>query len=524
MSSTRRTTTPGVFRQERFASSQEYERGLMANMVAKKSAHLTRAEDRELIWTLQLLSHRHGGLKKLAADLMASFPERIATDSMRKSGMKAGQIYNGEQVRIVRAEIEERQFLLKDEIAGWTGITSADCIPLDYDDEKRARLQREASRHPSNYPASEFVKCCQEAASSGLEKHLQTLCLDPGVPVADGSPWYFPTLVSTLRELLAGQIEAHCRQTVVTSLGERVHDALDYTLQTGSMSLIEGPARFGKSHSVTDWCERHPDRARYVQLESSRDEMSFFRAIAKALGVSINLNSKAQELRQRIEDTLQGGDLLLVIDEAHYLWPNLIDSRTLPARINWILTALVNKGVPVALVTTPQFLRNQKEFETRTRWTSEQLTGRIGHYEALPTSLTPADLHKVAVALLPDASEQTIEALVVYAQASTKYLAGIRHAVDRAGFIARKEGREKIQFADVKRALKEAVIPSDTAFANAVGATNNPARKRAARVFATPLQPASRALESPLPVERIPGRGVRPATTGAVEETELVHA
>jgi histone H3/H4 len=169
-------------------------------------------------------------------------------------------------------------------------------------------------------------------------------------------------------------------------------------------------------------------------------------------------------------------------------------------------------------------LRNQKEFETRTRWTSEQLTGRIGHYEALPTSLTPADLHKVAVALLPDASEQTIEALVVYAQASTKYLAGIRHAVDRAGFIARKEGREKIQFADVKRALKEAVIPSDTAFANAVGATNNPARKRAARVFATPLQPASRALESPLPVERIPGRGVRPATTGAVEETELVHA
>ena len=201
--------------------------------------------------------------------------------------------------------------------------------------------------------------------------------------------------------------------------------------------------------------------------------MSFFRAIAKTLGVSINLNSKAQELRQRIEETLQGGDLVFVIDEAHYLWPNMIDARTLPARINWILTALVNKGVPVALVTTPQFLRNQKEFETRTRWTSEQLTGRIGHYEPLPTALTPADLHKVAVALLPDASEQAIEALAVYAQASAKYLAGIRHAVDRAGFIARKDGREKIQFADVKRALKEAVIPSDTAFANAVDATQS---------------------------------------------------
>ena len=523
MSNTRRASEGGAFRQERFASSQEYERGLMANMVAKKSAHLTRVEDRELIWSVQFLSHQPGGLKKLAADLMAGFPERFATDSMRKFGMKAGQIYSGEQVRIVRDEIEERQFLLKDEIAGWMGITSADCIPLDYDDEKRARLQMEASRHPSNYPASEFVKCCLDAAATGLEKHLSLLCLDPALPVADGSPWYFPTLVSTLREFMAAQVETHSRQTVVTSLGEQVHEALDYTAETGSMTLIEGPARFGKSHSAVDWCERHPGRARYVQLESSRDEMSFFRAIAKALGVSINLNSKAQELRQRIEDTLQGGDLVLVIDEAHYLWPNLIDSRTLPARINWILTALVNKGVPVALVTTPQFLRNQKEFETRTRWTSEQLTGRIGHYEALPTALTPEDLHKVAVAMVPDASAQTIEALVVYAQASTKYLAGIRHAVARAGFIARKAGREKIQFSDVKCALKQAVIPSDTAFANAVDASAAPARKRAARVFAAPLQAAFPTPESPLPVERISRRGMRPAVRAEARETELVH-
>ena len=65
------------------------------------------------------------------------------------------------------------------------------------------------------------------------------------------------------------------------------------------MTVIEGEARFGKSHSVIpDWCEADPGRARYVQLESSRDEMSFFRAMAEALGVSINsLNSKAQELR-----------------------------------------------------------------------------------------------------------------------------------------------------------------------------------------------------------------------------------
>ena len=520
MSSTRRTNTPGIIKQERFASSQEYERGLMANLVAKRCSVLERAEDRELIWSVQLLSHRPGGLKKLAADLMAIFPERIATASMRKFGMKPGQIYKAEQVKIVRDEIQGRGFPLKGEI---DFERDGMAVFLNDNEESRAISRYKASFFPSCYRASEFAKCCQEAAADGLVKHLLTLCLDPALPVADGAPWYFPARVSTLREFLAGRIESHCGQTVVTSLGERVHEALDYTSQTGSMTLIEGPARFGKSHSVKDWCERHPGRARYVQLESSRDEMSFFRAIAKALGVSINLNSKAQELRQRIEDALQGGDLVIVIDEAHYLWPAMIDSRTLPARINWILTALVNNGVPVALVTTPQFLRNQKAFETRTRWTSEQLTGRIGHYESLPVALTPEDLHKVAAALLPDGSEQTIEALVVYAQASTKYLAGIRHAVDRAGFIARKDGREKIQFGDVKRALKDAVIPSDAAFANAIGQTNNPARKRAAKVFATSLQPAFRTPEIPLPVERIPGRGVRPAAPDETRKTDFAH-
>jgi hypothetical protein len=521
MSNTRRTNTPGIIKQERFASSQEYERGLMANLVAKRCSVLERAEDRELIWALQLLSHRPGGLKKLTSDLMASFPERIATDSMRKFDMKPGQIYTAEQVRIVREEIGGRAFPLKGEI----DIERAGMgVFLEDSAERRANLQREARLFPSNYPAADFVKCCREAAAAGLEKHLLTLCLDPALPVADGSPWYFPALLSALREFLAGRLGSHCRQTVVTSLSERVHEALDYTSQTGSMSLIEGQARFGKSHSAKDWCERHPGRARYVQLESSRDEMSFFRTIAKALGVSINLNSKAQELRQRIEDTLQGGDLVIVVDEAHYLWPNMIDSRTLPARINWILTALVNNSVPVALVTTPQFLRNQKEFETRTRWTSEQLTGRIGHYEPLPVALTPEDLHKVAAALLPDASEQTLEALVVYAQASTKYLAGIRHAVDRAGFIAGKDGRDKIQFSDVKRALKEAVIPSDTAFAKAIGQTTNPARKRAANVFATPMQRGFSTPEIPLPVERIPSRGVRPAMPSETRKPEFAHA
>ncbi|MEI6196446.1 MAG: hypothetical protein WCS42_19170, partial [Verrucomicrobiota bacterium] len=79
MSSTRRTTDPTAFHQQRFASSQEFERGLMANLVAKRCALIDSPAERELIWFLQYLSHQPGGMKQVAADLAAQFPQCIAT-------------------------------------------------------------------------------------------------------------------------------------------------------------------------------------------------------------------------------------------------------------------------------------------------------------------------------------------------------------------------------------------------------------------------------------------------------------
>jgi AAA domain len=494
VSNTRRASEGSTLRQERFASSQEFERGLMANLVAKRCTVLERAEDLDLIWFIQLLSHQSAGIKHLAAELMARFPDRIASASMRKFGAKPGQIYSADQVKIARDQMPYGclKFPLADEI----------------DFENKGRI------FPATYRAADFAKCCHDAAAAGLERHLLELCLDPALPVGDGSPWYFPALISTLRDFQAEWI-AERRPAVVTSVGEKVVAALDYAMQSRRLVLIDGLPRIGKSHSAKAWCDLYPGKVRYVECPATNDDFSFFRAIAQSLGVSINLKSKAQELRNRVEETLQGGDLAMVIDEAHYLWPQSHYRNTNPVRINWLMTALVNHGVAISLITTPQFFRSQKAIEQATCWTSAQFTGRIGHYETLPAELTLEDLENVAAALLPDASAVTVELLVHYARASAKYLAGIRHVVDRAGFIARKEGREKIQFADVKCALKEAVIPSDTAFAAAVADTNNPARKRAARVVATSLQPAFAAPAIPLPVERSSRRSVRPARVDA---------
>jgi hypothetical protein len=254
---------------------------------------------------------------------------------------------------------------------------------------------------------------------------------------------------------------------VRTEIGRKVHDTLDYALETRCMVLIDGLARTGKTFATKHWCDLHPGEARYVQVPSTNDRKTFFRAIALSLGVSVNLKSKAQELQERVEDVLQRGDLLVVFDEASFLWPNTNLREAMPERIQWVMTALVNYGVPVAMIATPQFFRTQRLIEQRTCWTAEQFTGRIGHYESLPGSLSEQDLAAVARVLLPEGDKKSIVALVLYAQASGKYLAGIESAVRRARFLARHDGRNAVVFGDIKSAVRS-VIPSDAALAQAL--------------------------------------------------------
>ena len=68
--------------------------------------------------------------------------------------------------------------------------------------------------------------------------------------------------------------------------------------------------------------------------------------------------------------------LMLVIDEAHYLWPQHERIYSTPELINWVNTALVNHQVPVALICTDQFAKIKARVEKQTGGTSEQLKHR----------------------------------------------------------------------------------------------------------------------------------------------------
>lgn len=257
---------------------------------------------------------------------------------------------------------------------------------------------------------------------------------------------------------------------VHTSVGKRIFEALDYTRRAETICLIDGSARLGKSFAARAWCEASAGLARYVEVPSSMDEAAFLHRIAKAVGISSNLNSKATELRLRLEDVLQTGGLMLVFDEAHYLWPQgRLSHASSPNRVNWINTALANFGVPVALITTPQFYLIQRYVEKQSGWNSEQFIGRIGHVERLPERLHTSDLVRVAGALFPEGDEVTLRKLAIYAEVSKKHLASIEAIVKRARWIASRRGRDKATGEDVDRAIDESVIPSDSAIASLLG-------------------------------------------------------
>jgi hypothetical protein len=430
---------------------------------------LEKAEDRELLFSLQYHSWQPGGLAKIAADLLVRYPEHLCTPSMTKFGCKSGQVYGSGEVKAVRSEIPngEELFLLCGESSDFEILPE---VPTLCDEifeganrsqalHKHREAQKRAKAQPSSYPAAKFEELCQEAAK-GLEDYLARLCIDPGLKLE--SPWYFQNLISCLREYL-GKEAGRKNGTAETEITKMIEEALEYALQSGELVPIQGLARIGKTHALKSWCERHPGQARYIQVPPTNDDASFFRSIAEALGVSSGLSFKTTQIRERVKRTAQSARLLLCFDEGHWLLTQDYRARKRPSRIAWIMTELVNKDVPVVLVSTPQFEEDKTRIKERTGWNWDQFDGRIGVPIILPAEISPQDLDAISRAQLPkedfDACgessnyKKAINALVGYAMFTKSQVAGIGHVVKRARFEAEKQGRKKLRLAEISSAI-----------------------------------------------------------------------
>jgi hypothetical protein len=138
---------------------------------------------------------------------------------------------------------------------------------------------------------------------------------------------------------------------------------------------------------------------------------------------------------------------------------------TRPEMLDWIDTALCNPPLPVALVTTPQFMKCLERAADQVDWNYRQFKRRCKRYCRLPAKNTPEDVEAVACHLMPKADRATIKQIVAYEALSKRDLSAVGDVVRESKLLAEQEGAAKVTFEHVNRAIHEVLLVSDLPWA-----------------------------------------------------------
>jgi DNA transposition AAA+ family ATPase len=321
--------------------------------------------------------------------------------------------------------------------------------------------------------------------------------------------YWFHDIVGALLDYQRSQQETARAEFVLTAIGRKVWDTLDFALSSRRMVIIEGWEGRGKSEATKAWCRTHLGEARFVDLKGVTSKTTVFRAIAKALGIASTYSRTATEMQSRIEDVVERSRLMIVFDEAHYLFNQGARIYTRPELVDWIDTALCNHDVPVGLVSTPQLIKCVKRAETQVGWNWRQFRRRVRRWVQLAEWNTDSDLEAVARKIMPGISQSGIKLAIGYAKMSLKGapsrdISGLGDVAMEAKLLAVAAGRQTITFEDIARAVNEHLIPSDTGFAERMAEPDKRGRRALqpavkapltgglAPRAATPLQPPKR--------------------------------
>lgn len=406
--------------QERFLSDPAFvkRRGILANAVAAKSRLYRSQSDRSLLFFLQALSMRHGGIDGVAHDILTAFPARLRVDSVPSSPLE-----------------DYAQYLADNGTRRHLVVTNA-------------------------------VKAFGE--------FLERLCIDPTLDVSmirraksSSGVAYFDDPIGAIEEFRERRTSEHIRSTAITSIGRKIEGLLDYAESTSQMVIIVGASGSGKTFAAESWCYRRCGDALFITLSGITHRTGLFQKISAVAGLA-QCQQASSKLQARIETYLAQTRRMLVIDEAHFLWPQHQRSHSAPELIDWINTALVNNGVPVGLIATPQFAKLKTRCERQVGWNSDQLLHRTARFEVLPDRPSKEDLISVARNLLScrwsdeadewifdscvRADSTTVKLVGLYGAANLLPLGSIHSIVRDSQWRARLAGRNRISLIDIKQA------------------------------------------------------------------------
>ncbi len=438
MSNTRYAADDAPPQQQRWASSPDLSTSVSALIAAKRIALLDDAEMRDLVWFIQWRSLQPRGLRRLAEELIATFPERLGTPATRRLRLRPGRKLSRAQTIELRKEFP-RDFPLRGELIE---------DPWALDSEPKY-----AHDAPRFYRSDNFLNEI-DRDSEDLHEHLLQLCVNPDIRLESDTAgaWYFDDLLGALRELKS-RADNERDALADTEINRQINRALDFCFRRRRMVLIEGKAGVGKTAAVKAWCCRSRGLARYVEVPSSNDNRSFFVAIAEALGVARGASQNGQQIKLKVEEALRISGLMLVFDESQFLWPQYVRPQGIPARMQWIKT-MFDAGTPIALVALPKFSEWQHLYAKRTLWEEEQLERRLNRKVVLADAHSKDDLMKIARAKHPSGRQSSWALLVGYAQAATKKQASaITEALESAIDIAQQDGRDRSTYEDIEAAV-----------------------------------------------------------------------
>jgi hypothetical protein len=474
--STRRADPNAPLSQERYMSSPEFTelRAISGTAVAKRCALLLSPGKRQLLWFIQGMSLAEGGLRKFARELLRMFPERIDAPAFG----------------LLHYDVDE--FPSKSELA-------SEC--------ERTALGRVRRDDYSSGPLS-------------IEEFLIDLCINPRLGIRlkqggmetseidmdlakdefpelddrdfhDANLSYFRDIIDALVEYKRCYEERVRAEFCLTAIGRQIWKQLDDALKTRTMIVLDGLEGRGKTEAVRAWCNCHLGVARFISLDGTSTKTTQFREFARALGVGHGYTRKVSEMQAGVKDVLRASHLMPVIDEAHFFFNQGPRMYTRPEMLDWIDTALCNPPLPVALVTTPQFMKCLERAAGQVDWNYRQFKRRCKRYCRLPAKNTPEDVEAVARHLLPKADRATIKQILAYEALSKRDLSAVGDVVRESKLLAEQEGAAKVTFEHVKRAIHEVLLVSDLPWAEMEKRLRNQKPGRSALPEAPALMPES---------------------------------
>jgi hypothetical protein len=516
--STRYQPTPDPISQARYMSSPEFAelRGISGVAVSARAAVLLNTNKKKFIWWLQGMSLAEGGLKRVARELLEMFPDRIGTPAMHKEKVNLEKNCPPELIESV-----ERTLGLRDVFNNRP--------PQPRNGAALIRVCQEVALRQGNDPETTArYNYNGERTAPSVEEFIVDLCINPTIYFAEpreqtdfssveagmaidefselsrrdftkASLPYFRDIVGALFEYKS-RCETNAREKFhLTAIGKKIWETLDYALASRGMVVLDGLEGRGKTQAVKAWYDLHVGQARFVSLKGIANKTTAFREIAKALGIASSYTRTAPEMQARIEDVLKRSKLLLVIDEAHFLFNQSQRMYSRPELVDWIDTAICNQGVGIALVTTPQFIVCMTRAADQVEWNYRQFRRRVKRWEKLPATNTEADIRAVAKSVFKKADAGMISQITGYALLSKRDLSAVGDVADEVRVMIGSNDLSLAKAGHIHDAIHKYLIPSDKTFLEGMAAARTNGRKKSRKPTAPAPEHSPQETETPPP-------------------------